>query len=246
MLAMTYRGPYRVRVMSKPDPQIEHPGDAIVRVTRACIVRLGPAPLSRPRSRHSCGTDVRPRICRSDRRGRGGSRVAEAGRSRPHTVQHLLRPVLLLQERPLRQLPQHQSQCDGRGRHLRLLGDTTEWLSNGGQAAIRARAVRGRRGAFPIPADSRRRRCGACARNAFPTGYQGAEMAGIKRGRHRYVVFGAGPVGLFAATSRLVHGRRAGPGRGRIRLPARIRATASRSAEAGSTSASVRRRRVAS
>ena len=37
MLAMTYRGPYRVRVMNKPDPQIEHPGDAIVRVTRACI-----------------------------------------------------------------------------------------------------------------------------------------------------------------------------------------------------------------
>jgi len=29
MLAMTYRGPYRVRVMNKPDPQIEHPGDAM-------------------------------------------------------------------------------------------------------------------------------------------------------------------------------------------------------------------------
>src|SRR3954447_19357645 len=37
MLAMTYRGPYRVRVTQKPDPQIEHPRDAIVRVTRACI-----------------------------------------------------------------------------------------------------------------------------------------------------------------------------------------------------------------
>src|SRR5690349_13072677 len=37
MLAMTYRGPYRVRVVDKPMPQIEHPRDAIVRVTRACI-----------------------------------------------------------------------------------------------------------------------------------------------------------------------------------------------------------------
>ena len=37
MLAMTYRGPYRVRVVEKPEPEIEHPRDAIVRVTRACI-----------------------------------------------------------------------------------------------------------------------------------------------------------------------------------------------------------------
>src|SRR3954462_11112154 len=37
MLAMTYRGPYRIRVMNKPDPRIEHPADAIVRVTRSCI-----------------------------------------------------------------------------------------------------------------------------------------------------------------------------------------------------------------
>lgn len=37
MRAMVYRGPYKVRVQSKPDPVIEHPGDAIVRVTRAAI-----------------------------------------------------------------------------------------------------------------------------------------------------------------------------------------------------------------
>ncbi|WP_207619711.1 zinc-dependent alcohol dehydrogenase [Nocardioides sp. IC4_145] len=34
---MVYRGPYRVRVEEKPDPRIEHPNDAIVRVTRAAI-----------------------------------------------------------------------------------------------------------------------------------------------------------------------------------------------------------------
>ena len=37
MRAMTYRGPFRVRVQDKPDPVIEHPQDAIVRVTRAAI-----------------------------------------------------------------------------------------------------------------------------------------------------------------------------------------------------------------
>ena len=37
MLAMNYRGPFRVRAEQKPMPEILHPSDAIVRVTRACI-----------------------------------------------------------------------------------------------------------------------------------------------------------------------------------------------------------------
>lgn len=37
MQAMTYRGPYKVRVENKPDPTIQHPNDAIVRVTLAAI-----------------------------------------------------------------------------------------------------------------------------------------------------------------------------------------------------------------
>jgi S-(hydroxymethyl)glutathione dehydrogenase/alcohol dehydrogenase len=37
MRAMTYRGPYKIRVEDKPEPVIEHPNDAVVRVTRAAI-----------------------------------------------------------------------------------------------------------------------------------------------------------------------------------------------------------------
>ncbi len=37
MLAMNYRGPYRVRAAHKPYPEIEHPQDAIVKVLRSCI-----------------------------------------------------------------------------------------------------------------------------------------------------------------------------------------------------------------
>ncbi len=37
MRAMVYRGPYRIRVEEKDVPPIEHPNDAIVRVTRAAI-----------------------------------------------------------------------------------------------------------------------------------------------------------------------------------------------------------------
>lgn len=38
MIAMNFRGPYRVRAdRNKPYPEIMHPSDAIVRVTRSCI-----------------------------------------------------------------------------------------------------------------------------------------------------------------------------------------------------------------
>ena len=37
MQAMVYRGPYRIRVEEKNRPVVEHPNDAIVRVTRAAI-----------------------------------------------------------------------------------------------------------------------------------------------------------------------------------------------------------------
>ncbi|TDU83354.1 threonine dehydrogenase-like Zn-dependent dehydrogenase [Kribbella voronezhensis] len=37
MRAMVYRGPYRIRVEDKPRPVLEHPNDAIVKVTRAAI-----------------------------------------------------------------------------------------------------------------------------------------------------------------------------------------------------------------
>jgi len=37
MRAMVYRGPYKVRVEEKDVPPVEHPNDAIVRVTLAAI-----------------------------------------------------------------------------------------------------------------------------------------------------------------------------------------------------------------
>src|SRR5215210_4987042 len=38
MIAMNYRGPFRIRAdRNKPYPEILHPDDAIIRVTRSCI-----------------------------------------------------------------------------------------------------------------------------------------------------------------------------------------------------------------
>jgi len=53
--------------------------------------------------------------------------------------------------------------------------------------------------AIPIPDGIDDDNAALCT-DAFPTGYQGADMAGIKRG-DTVLVFGAGPVGLFAARS---------------------------------------------
>jgi hypothetical protein len=38
---MVYRGPYRVRVEEKPEPRVEHPNDAIVRVTDRAFREMG-------------------------------------------------------------------------------------------------------------------------------------------------------------------------------------------------------------
>src|ERR671913_2408519 len=38
MLAMNYRGPFRIRAdRNRPDPEIMHPNDAIVKVTRSLV-----------------------------------------------------------------------------------------------------------------------------------------------------------------------------------------------------------------
>jgi len=69
---------------------------------------------------------------------------------------------------------------------------------DGGQAQY-VRVPFADRGAYPIPDDIEEDDAVLCT-DAYPTGYQAAEMAGIKRG-DSVVVFGAGPVGLFAAKS---------------------------------------------
>ncbi|CAA9366524.1 MAG: Threonine dehydrogenase and related Zn-dependent dehydrogenases, partial [uncultured Gemmatimonadetes bacterium] len=84
-------------------------------------LRLGPAHLPRDDARHPRGPDVRPRVHR--RGGRGGLVGAEpeAGRPRDGALQHLLRLLLLLLAKAVRQLPQREPQRHRRGRHLRVL-----------------------------------------------------------------------------------------------------------------------------
>jgi glutathione-independent formaldehyde dehydrogenase len=58
---------------------------------------------------------------------------------------------------------------------------------------------------LPLPAGKQHEADYALLADIFPTGYHGAELAGVKPGES-VVVFGAGPVGLMAAYSCLIRG----------------------------------------
>ena len=199
MLAMTYRGPYRVRVMNKPDPQIEHPGDAIVRVTRACI----------------CGSDLHlyhglvPDTRVGQTFGHEFVGVIEEVGAEVESLKQgdrvlipfniLLRRVLLLPERgctatATTRIPMR------RPRAASMATRTPRAGYDGGQAEY-VRVPFPTPAAIPIPDEVDDDNAALCT-DAFPTGYQGAEMAGIKRG-DTVVVFGAGPDWTFPARSPL-------------------------------------------
>lgn len=140
MLAMNYRGPYRVRAENMPDPAIEHPNDAIVRVLRSCI----------------CGSDLHlyhglvpdTRVGTTFGHEFVGE-VVELG----STVQNLKlgdRVIVpfnvfcgtcyFCQRELYGKLPQHQPASDGCGRHLRVLPHCRRLC--GGSGAVCSRPVR--------------------------------------------------------------------------------------------------------
>lgn len=197
MLAMNYRGPYRVRaVNNKPIPEIEHPNDAIVRVTRSCI----------------CGSDLHlyhglvPDTRVGTTFGHEFTGVVEEIGS---TVQNLkvgdsvLVPFNIACGACI--FCQHQlyGNCHDTNSMSTAVGaiygySHTAGGYDGGQAEY-VRVPFADVNPIPIPHDIDVDDA-VLLTDAFPTGYQAAEMGGIKQG-DTVVVFGAGPVGIFAAKS---------------------------------------------
>ena len=196
MLAMNYRGPYRVRAEEKDDPVIEHPNDAIIRVTRACI----------------CGSDLHlfHGLVPDTRVGSTFGHeftgvVEEVGPSVQHLKKgdHVLVPFNIFCgtcfwcEREL------YSNCHNVNPEATAVGGIygyshTTGGYDGGQAE-RVRVPMADIGPTIIPDDISLDDA-VLLTDAFPTGYQAAEMGGIRE-NDTVVVFGAGPVGLFAAKS---------------------------------------------
>ena len=201
MLAMNYRGPYRIRADHKPEPRIEHPGDAIVRVTRSCI----------------CGSDLHlyhglvPDTRVGSTFGHEFTGVVEAvgeGVQKLKAGDRVLVPFNIACGQCFFCQRQLFSNCHNTNPEATAVGaifgySHTAGGYDGGQAEL-VRVPMADVGPLVLPPGLDEDDA-VLLTDAFPTGWQAAEMGGIAQG-DTVVVFGAGPVGLFAARSAWLFG----------------------------------------
>jgi len=194
MLAMNYRGPRRVRVDQKPEPQIKHPQDAIVRVTRACI----------------CGSDLHlyngsvpdTRIGSTFGHETVGY-VEEVGPEVQNLKpgDHVLVPFNIACGKCVFCRQQLYGNCHESNPQATAVGGIfgyshTAGGYDGGQAEY-VRVPYADVGPMKVP-EWMDDDTAVMLTDVTPTGYQAAEMGGIQKG-DTVCVFGAGPVGIMAA-----------------------------------------------
>jgi threonine dehydrogenase-like Zn-dependent dehydrogenase len=196
MLAMNFRGPYRVRAEQKSDPVIEHPNDAIVRVSRACI----------------CGSDLHlyHGLVPDTRVGMTFGHeftgvVEEVGPSVQNVKvgDHVLVPFNIFCGSCFFCQRELYSNCHNTNPEATAVGaiygySHTTGGYDGGQAEF-VRVPLADVNPTVIPKDIHVEDA-VLLTDACPTGYQAAEMGEIEQG-DTVVIFGAGPVGIFAAKS---------------------------------------------
>ena len=194
MLAADYRGPRRIRAERKPEPSIQHPQDAVVRVTRSCIcgsdlhLYHGMVPDTRVGmtfGHEFCGIveEVGPEVANLNR----GDHVLvpfNIACGRCHFCQQGL-----------------FGNCHEANPSATAVGGIygyshTAGGHEGGQAQY-ARVPYADVGPVVIP-DWMDPDDAVMLTDVVPTGYQAAEMGGIQTG-DTVVVFGAGPIGIMAA-----------------------------------------------
>jgi len=194
MRAMNYRGPYRVRVDEKPMPRILHPQDAVVRVTRSCI----------------CGSDLHlyhgmvPDTRVGSTFGHEFTGIVEEVGPEVQNLKtgdHVLVPFNIACGRCHFCKQGLFGNCHEANPEASAAGGIfgyshTTGGYDGGQAEY-VRVPYADVGPHVIP-DWMNPDDAVLLTDVVPTGYQAAEMGGIKRG-DTVVVFGAGPVGIMAA-----------------------------------------------
>ena len=196
MRALTYRGPKKLRIEDKPHPRIVHPGDAIIRVTRAAIcgsdLHLYHGLIADTRVGATFGhefTGVVEEVGPQVRTLAPGDRVVVPFNISCGDCFYCRRGLTANCERsnPATDL------CCGVYGYSHTTGGY-----DGGQAEY-VRVPFADVGPMKIPDDMDDESV-LFLSDIFPTGYQGAEMGGVKEG-DTVAVFGAGPVGLFAMRS---------------------------------------------
>ena len=194
MLAMDFRGPKRVRASQKPMPRIEHPEDAIVRVTRSCI----------------CGSDLHlyngnvPDTRVGSTFGHEFTGIVEEvgpDVTKVKVGDHVLVPFNIACGKCVFCQQGLFGNCHESNPQATAVGGIfgyshTAGGYHGGQAEY-ARVPYANVGPTVIPPGMDPDDA-VLLTDVVPTGYQAAEMAGIQKG-DTVVVFGAGPVGIMAA-----------------------------------------------
>ncbi|MDA1349473.1 MAG: glutathione-independent formaldehyde dehydrogenase [Chloroflexi bacterium] len=198
MRAVVYKGPFEVAVENVLDPKLQHPNDAIVKITSSCI----------------CGSDLHMYE---------GRTAAQAGIVFGHENMGIIQEVgAAVKDRKVgdRVVMPFNVAC---GFCKNCLGGFTGFCITvnpgfaggaygyvamgpypGGQAEY-LRVPFADFNCLLLPSGKQHEADYALLADIFPTGYHGAELAGVKPGES-VVVFGAGPVGLMAAYSCLIRG----------------------------------------
>ena len=195
MLAMNFRGPFRVRAeRNRPDPEILHPNDAIVRVTRSLICG------SDLHLYHGLVPDTRPGMTF----GHEFTGVVEevgSGVQKLKVGDHVLVPFNIACGSCPFCKQELFGNCHESNTQATAVGGIfgyshTAGGYDGGQAEY-VRVPYADIGPTIIP-DGMDLDDAVMLTDVTPTGYQAAEMAGIQQG-DTVVVFGAGPIGIMAA-----------------------------------------------
>jgi threonine dehydrogenase-like Zn-dependent dehydrogenase len=195
MLAMNYRGPFRIRAdYDRPYPEILHPNDAIVRVTRSCI----------------CGSDLHlyhglvPDTRVGMTFGHEFTGVVEdigSGVQKLKVGDHVMVPFNIACGTCSFCKQELYGNCHESNPQATAVGGIfgyshTAGGYDGGQAEY-VRVPYADVGPTIIPPGMDLDDA-VLLTDVVPTGYQAAEMGGIKKG-DTVVVFGAGPIGIMAA-----------------------------------------------
>lgn len=191
---MNYRGPYRVRAAQKPYPELLHPEDAIVRVTRSCI----------------CGSDLHlyhgmvPDTRVGSTFGHEFIGVVEEVGPMVEKIRvgdTVLVPFNIACGKCAFCRQELYGNCHESNPQATAVGGIfgyshTAGGYDGGQAEY-VRVPYANVGPTVIP-EGMDPDDAVLLTDVVPTGYQAAEMGGIKKG-DTVVVFGAGPIGIMAA-----------------------------------------------
>ena len=198
MKAVVYKEPFKVAIEDVPDPKIQHPNDAIVKITSSCI----------------CGSDLHMYE---------GRTAAKPGIVFGHENMGIIEEVgSAVKQRKVgdRVVLPFNVACGFCKNCLNgftgfcvtvnpgFAGGAYGYVAMGPWVGGQSEYLQVPFADFNcllLPQGTEHEADFALLADIFPTGYHGAELAGVKPGES-VVVFGAGPVGLMSAYSSLLRG----------------------------------------